>query len=286
MKSVLTRRAMFALAAACLLPVGRAEDDRPVVADKGQSREGSDRGELPVLWIAGDSTVRNAGALRGWGQDLPRFLDAGKIQVANRAIGGRSARTFFGEGRWDAMLGGMRAGDLVLIQFGHNDGGPLDARGKFRGSLPGTGEGAEQVAKPDGSVETVRSYGWYLKHFARTAKAKGATVVLCSPVPHKKFDREGRFVRDWETLRGWVRECAVAEGVLYLDLAEEIGRRYAELPAAEIESFFADKGTHTNAAGSLFNARAVVAGLKALPPAPLEPFLNDEGGRVAALKAD
>ena len=274
MSGKITRRGWLGMLAGSVLQSACAQDARPEVDDAS----------LPVLWIAGDSTVRNGGLQRGWGQDIERFVDREKIQVQNRAIGGRSSRTFFTEGRWDKMLGEMKAGDLVLIQFGHNDVGPLDERGKFRGSVKGVGDETEPVTKPDGSVETVHSFGWYLKHFARTAKARGATVVLCSPVPHKKFDREGKFVRDWDTWRPWVRASAEAEGVHYVDLAEIIGAQYAALEPAKVESFFADKGTHTNAAGALFNARAVIAGLKALPGKPADAFLNDEGKAIVAVK--
>jgi rhamnogalacturonan acetylesterase len=255
---------LLILAASALL---RAGDERPVADDSRERQEAPVSG-LPTLWIAGDSTVKNQGAMRGWGQDIAPFLDPEKIQVVNRAIGGRSSRTFFTEGRWDDLLKGMKSGDIVLIQFGHNDVGPLDARGKFRGSVKGIGDETEQVTMPDGSVETVRSYGWYLKHFARTAKAKGATAVLCSPVPHKKF--EG----DWKEWRGWVKACADAEGVPFLDLADIIARRYAALERAEVDSFFADERTHTNAEGAAFNARAVIDGLKALPQDPLAKYLK------------
>jgi rhamnogalacturonan acetylesterase len=254
-----------------------AQDDRPVVKDTDLPPDQAAAKPIPTLWIAGDSTVRNSGTMRGWGEDLPRFLDPSKIQVINRAIGGRSSRTFFSEGRWDKMLAEMKPGDLVLIQFGHNDVGPLGAPGKFRGSLKGTGDETEIVEKPDGTRETVHSYGWYLRHFARTAKAKGATVILCSPVPHKKFDREGKFVPDWTEWRTWVKSAADAESVLYLDLAHLIGTAYTTMPPAEVEALFADKGTHTNHAGALFNARHLIAGAGQLPASPLAPYLTPEG---------
>ncbi|MCW1924679.1 rhamnogalacturonan acetylesterase [Luteolibacter arcticus] len=269
------RQLLVLFAAAPLLL--SADDDRPVV-DDSQVKKEVPASPLPTLWIAGDSTVKNQGAMRGWGQDIPTLLDTTKIQVVNRAIGGRSSRTFFTEGRWDDILKTMKTGDIVLVQFGHNDVGALDERGKFRGSVRGIGEETEQVKKPDGSVETVHSYGWYLKHFARTAKAKGAVVVLCSPVPHKKFDREGKFVRDWDQWRGWVKDCATAEDVLYLDLAELVGTRYAEMKPAEVEALFADKGTHTNAAGAMLNAHAVIDGLNLLSDNPLAKFLPKAAG--------
>lgn len=275
----LTRRGAIALFLAICAPVF-AEDDRPVVDDRGVRRETAARETLPTLWIAGDSTVRSNAPMRGWGQDLGGFFDAAKINVVNRAIGGRSSRTFFTEGRWKEIETALKPGDFVLIQFGHNDVGPLDERGKFRGSVKGTGDAIEKVVKPDGVVEEVRTYGWYLKTMARGAREKGARVILCSPVPHKKFDREGRFVQDWEQWRGWVEECAKAEKTDYLDLARLIGEGYAGLPMAEVEGFFADKGTHTSASGSLFNAKAVVSGLRALPGNPLDGFLNEAGAAI------
>ena len=254
-------RLVLVLAALVFVHAASAQDERPVVKDGELPADQAASRSLPVLWLAGDSTVRNGkGEQRGWGEEIGKLLDPAKIQVMNRAIGGRSARTFYSEGRWEKMLGEMKKGDLVLVQFGHNDVGALDEAGKFRGSIKGTGDETAEVKKPDGSTETVHSYGWYLRHFARTAKAKGATVVLCSPVPHKRFDREGKFMPDWQEWRTWVKASAEAEGVEYLDLAEGIGKKYAALPAAEVEGFFADKGTHTNAAGAEFNAKCVVEG--------------------------
>lgn len=282
----MTRLRFFRLACALLLSafalagLQAAEDDRPVVNDSGVAPEKPAAGTLPTLWIAGDSTVRSNAPMRGWGQDLARFFDPASINVVNRAIGGRSSRTFYTEGRWQAIVDELKTGDWVLIQFGHNDVGHLDARSKFRGSVKGVGDETETVTKPDGSTEVVRSFGWYLKTFVRTARAKGANVVLCSPIPHKDFDAQGRLVRDWTQWRDWVAACAKAEGAYYVDLCELITRRYEQMPRAEVEAFFADKRTHTNEAGALFNARVLVSGLRALPRAPLDHFLSGEGKAI------
>ncbi len=258
----------------------RAEDERPVVNDSGVPPEKPASGTVPTLWIAGDSTVKSNAPMRGWGQDLGRFFDPAKINVVNRAIGGRSTRTFFNEGRWQSIVDEIKPGDWVVIQFGHNDVGPTDVRSKFRGSVKGIGDETEDVTKPDGSVETVHSFGWYLKTFVRTAREKGANVVLCSPIPHKKFDDAGKFVRDWSGWDKWIATVAAAEGAHYLDLNEIISRGYDRLPQAEVEAFFQDARTHTNAAGSLFNARALVTGFKALPGDPLGDYLSAEGRAV------
>ena len=94
----------------------------------------------PTLFIVGDSTVKNSTkGQQGWGDPLIKLFDPAKIKVENHAIGGRSSRTFQNEGRWDRILAAARAGDFVLVQMGHNDGGSLDdpqrARSLFRWSI-------------------------------------------------------------------------------------------------------------------------------------------------------
>lgn len=247
-----------------------AEDDRPIVEDRG--REDRARRDIPTLWIAGDSTVKSHGEMRGWGQEIGAWFDPEEINVVNRAIGGRSSRTFYNEGRWDEILREIQEGDFVIIQFGHNDVGPLGERGKFRGSVKGTGDETEEVEKPDGSVETVHSFGWYLRHYGRTASDKGATVIFCSPVPHKQFDRNGDFIPDWDKWRDWVEECAKDVDAHYIDLAEEIGKKYDRLGPDKVEELFADKRTHTSVEGAKLNAEILAAELKRLKGKPLDDY--------------
>lgn len=278
-----SRRHVIGLLAAAALSAGvRAEDERPIEDDRNQPRESPPAKPLPRLWIVGDSTVKSNSPMRGWGQDLGSFFDPTEISVVNRAIGGRSSRTFYTEGRWQEILNELKPGDFVLIQFGHNDVGALDARGKFRGSVKGIGTETEKVTHPDGRVEEVRSYGWYLREFARTAREKQAKVILCSPIPHLKYDSAGKFVPDWNEWRGWVEACAKAERAAFLDLADLIGRAYDKLDQATVTGHFADKGTHTNAVGSHFNATVVISGLRAIPTAPLDRYLHESGRKIAA----
>lgn len=110
----------------------RGEDDRPVVNDRAVTKEKAALVSLPTLWIADDSTLKSNAPMRGWAQDLGTFFDPKKINVVNRAIGSRSSRTFFNEGKWKAIEGALKPGDFVIIQFGHNDVGPLDERGRRR----------------------------------------------------------------------------------------------------------------------------------------------------------
>ena len=82
-------------------------------------------GQTPSIYVVGDSTASNADRC-GWGDPFVDYFDPAKVQVFNRARAGRSSRTFITEGLWDKVLADLKQGDFVLIQFGHNDAGPLD----------------------------------------------------------------------------------------------------------------------------------------------------------------
>src|SRR5690349_12556597 len=75
-------------------------DERPVEDAKAVGLETKARLELPTIWIIGDSTVRvGTRGQRGWGDELKPFFDLSKVNLVNRAIGGRSSRTFLTDGR-------------------------------------------------------------------------------------------------------------------------------------------------------------------------------------------
>ncbi len=44
------------------------------------------------------------------------------LTVVNRAIAGRSARSYTDEGRFTTLINTVKSGDFVVIEFGHNDG--------------------------------------------------------------------------------------------------------------------------------------------------------------------
>ena len=279
----------FALAA---LSSAFAADDRPVedAAKAGLQKKSST--ELPTLWIVGDSTVKvGTAGQRGWGDELAPFFDATKLNLVNRAIGGRSSRTFLTDGRWDDILKELRAGDIVIMQFGHNDAGPINEdppvtkSTRARGTIRGNGDESVHVEKNilTGQPETVRSYGWYLRHFIGTAKEKGAVAIVCSPIPRKSWSAEGKINRASGGYGGWARAAATQGDALFVDLNEIIARGYEQLGAPAVDPLFADKGTHTSPEGAAFNARCVVAGLNGLAEKnPLAPFLSAQGKSVPA----
>ena len=228
----------------------------------------------PTLYLVGDSTVNNSSEnFSGWGNVIGEYFDKKKINVVNRARGGRSSRTFYTEGLWQKVAGELKAGDFVLIQFGHNDGGAIDKE-KFRGSIKGIGEESQEITGQNGKPETVYTFGWYLRKFVADAKAKNATVVLLSPVPRNRWE-DGRVERAAENYGKWSRAIAAAEKVFFVDLNEITARKYEKLGVAKVgaEYFTTKDNTHTSTAGARLNAESVVEGLRKLKNALLKNYL-------------
>ncbi|HWC96419.1 MAG TPA: rhamnogalacturonan acetylesterase [Candidatus Sulfopaludibacter sp.] len=234
---------------------------------------------LPALFLIGDSTVRNgrgdgANGQWGWGEPIVDSFDTGKINVVNRAVGGLSSRTYLTSGHWDHVLEMLKPGDFVMMQFGHNDNGPLDDAARARGTLKGAGEETREIDNPiTRQHEVVHTYGWYLRKFIADARAKGATPVVCTLIPRKIW-KDGKIVRNATDYAGWAASVAASEHVPLIDLNERIAARYDQMGEQQVEAMFADPHTHTSRAGAELNASIVIAGLKALPDNPLAAYLK------------
>jgi lysophospholipase L1-like esterase len=253
-----------------------AEDERPVVDASTVPVEAATNNALPNFHIVGDSTVRSGGGSGnwGWGERIKPYFDTNKINVVNNAIAGRSARTFFTEGRWQKVLDTLKPGDVVIIQFGTNDGGRIgDPANKHRADGKGIGDETVEDTMPNGTNELVHTFGWYMANFVTTGQAKGATVILASPIPHKDHWETDR---DFGTFAQWDAEVAKAHNALYFDLTMVITDAYKKVGRDKVATFFSDVRTHTNNTGAQFNAACVIAGLKSLTNSPLAPYFSDK----------
>jgi rhamnogalacturonan acetylesterase len=251
------------------------DDARPVVDDSKTTPQQVRDPKLATLWIVGDSTLNSNAPLRGWGQELGQYFDQTKINVVNRAIGGRSSRTFQYEGRWDKILAELKKGDFVIIQFGHNDVGKYDdPAAKDRPALHGEDDAIAEVTRLDGKKETVHTFGWYMRKYGIDARAKGATVIFCSMVPHKDWDSRKIVRKESETFVKWTANAAKASGAAFINLNEIVALEFERLGPDKIEPLFGDKRTHSTPAGALLNAQLVVAGIKALKRPKLWKYLS------------
>jgi lysophospholipase L1-like esterase len=128
--------------------------------------------DVITVFLAGDSTVTDQQLVpySAWGQMLPAFFDA-TVAIANHAESGESARSFVSERRQDKLVSMLKAGDYVLIQFGHND----------------QKAGPTHLTEPGG-------YQDLLRRFVADARAKGAHPVFVTSMERRNFDAEGRHI--------------------------------------------------------------------------------------------
>jgi lysophospholipase L1-like esterase len=95
-------------------------------------------GVLPAVFTLGDSTVKSytfaEAPMSGWGQVFDGLFDPGKVRVINYSQGGRSFRNAYAEGRLNDLLLAGYPGDIVMIQFGHNDESEDEMRRFGRGA--------------------------------------------------------------------------------------------------------------------------------------------------------
>lgn len=153
------------------------------------------------IFIASDSTAQDYKPDKypqsGWGTMLRCALKP-NVTVENRAIGGRSTNSFIREGRLDGIAADLKAGDTLLIQFGHND---------------------QSIDKPE-RYTTVEQYVANLHRFLDVARKAGARAVILTPVARRDF-KDGVEQQTYPAYANAARAVARDTGTPLIDL----GRR-------------------------------------------------------------
>jgi len=157
------------------------------------------------------------------------------------------------------VLSMLKPGDIVIMQFGHNDNGR-------NGPLRGTGEETE-----DREGQAVHTFGWYLRRYVAETRAKGATPIVCSLIPRNIW-ANGKITRPGDSHADWAREIAKTQGVGLLDLHELIAGRYDSMGEASVTDLFADRRVHTTRAGAELNAACVIEALHRLKENPVAKY--------------
>jgi lysophospholipase L1-like esterase len=142
---------------------------------------------------------------QGWGAYLGENMPQG-VSVVNRAIAGRSSKSFYDNGRLDSILGTIQQGDYLLVQFGINDA----ASNK-----------AERYAPTCGKVPgTAGSFEDYMAKYIEGAKSKGATPILVTTVIGlKSYDSNSKkFVNSYSNYCIAMKQLAAYYNIPCIDL--------------------------------------------------------------------
>ena len=170
--------------------------------------------------LAGDSTVANCPTheypMSGWGAQLPPHIYTWAA-VHNFAKGGASTESFREEGLWGQLLAEAAHGDLVLIQFGHND-----------------------QKKPHLAART--GYAANLRRMVAEVRALGALPVLCTSVERRHFlagpSSDASLEESLEDYPEVVREIGLELGLPVIDLNSWTRALYVRLGREESISLF------------------------------------------------
>lgn len=203
----------------------------------------------------------------GWGQAFQQFMSSDSLYklkkiiksdsvfVDDRARGGRSTRTFFQEGRWRVVYENLKKGDVVIMQFGHND---------------------SSKEKTERYVD-IEGYKEFLRLFVSQAREKGAIPIILTPVA-RNYPWEDGVLKDVHGEYDKApKDVAVEMHVPLIDLnkasrdfftkkgQEYVSKTYfMNLPAGMYEAY--PKGqtdnTHFQTAGAKEVARLVFEGLQ------------------------
>lgn len=273
--------ALWAATAASQVAAAEENDPRSAIVRH------SDR---PALFVAGDSTAAPSPKEQqeGWGTPFADYFDVARIDVINVARGGRSSRTFITEGHWERLIEQVRPGDIVLIQFGHNDAGALNEEPpgstrplRARGTIPGIGEETQEIDNViTGRHEVVHSFGWYLRKMIADVRERGATPILLSLTLRNRWS-DGRIECGAGDYRRWIAQVANAAGVQFIDLSRILADRYQTLGPAAVNGFFPLDDVHTNDSGARLTAETVVGALQRLDGKSFASMLSEKGRTVA-----
>jgi len=204
-----------------------------------------------VVYLASDSTTcdQTGGAFGGWGQMLPQFFNA-PVEIANYANSGASSASFIGSSQlWGGITSRWKAGDYVIIQFGHNDKTATDAQVQAN-----------------------------LAKYVSQAKAANVIPILVSPPARVQFGSGSGAAPQTGLHAAAAKAAAAAANVAYVDLTALSTAWYDTLgsQAAALEYHANDSdATHTNLVGAQKLASLVAGAIKS-QNLPLSKYLRTE----------
>lgn len=251
--------------------------DSIALANTARPLPGSSRkGNNPVLFLVGNSTMRTGtmgngnNGQWGWGYFEHEYFDENKITVENHALGGTSPRTFYKSPElWPRTLSGVKSGDYVILELGHNDNGPIDeirARSSYRpdGKLSLSDDSIIIFNKVRNCQDTVYTFGGYTRRFINEVRAKGAFPILFTLTPRNAYEADGKTIqRKLTDFTPAIFAIGKELNVPVIDLNDISAKKLeAYGPWKTDYHFFLDK-IHSSAYGARMNAASAAEGLYA-----------------------
>lgn len=193
--------------------------DEPIAEVYKENNDEPEKNGIYTIYIAGDSTAQSYRASyapqQGWGYYLSDFIDS-NIVVDNRAIAGRSSKSFYDNGRLDLILNTIQEGDYLLVQFGINDSSVNNE---------------ERYAPVCGEVQNAQegSFEYYIKKYVEGAKEHGAVPVLISPTLGLKAYSNGKFVNSYTNYANAMKNISNYYNIPYIDLNSLMVENYNKI---------------------------------------------------------
>lgn len=216
-----------------------------------------------TIYGIGDSTMAdkvkpNENPEHGWLQVFPKFMTA-DVKIINKAVNGRSSKSFIDQHRWDSIHKVLKPGNYVFIQFGHNDAKSEDST---RYTNPHT------------------AYRHNLIKFITEAREKGAIPILFSSIARRNFNDKGVLTSTHGEYPQEARLVAQEYQVPFIDLeyySEELEKSYGPEKSKELHlhykpgevAYYPDgksDDTHLSKKGAEEISKIVARELKELKP--------------------
>ena len=205
-----------------------------------------------TLWIASDSIAAGTGnrPIYGWGEVIGDYLTADAV-VHNTAFSGESSKSFIKNASYKKIMDGIKAGDLLIICFGHND----------------TKEGV-WFTDPFASSDTVDSYKYNLKNYYidPAYRAGAQPVLMSSPARHYSdlYNEPIQYHYYYTVAAAELVEDYAAEGINlpFIDMFHLTLKQYQTLGASQARSLYFKDTIHFKENGARFGAQLILTMMK------------------------
>ncbi len=234
------------------------------------------RKDLPPIRILmiGDSTMatyknppKDRPDLTGWGQVFAERFNK-QVTIINRAISGRSSKSFITEGHWKKAL--HTKADYLFIQFGHND----------------------SHLNEEKSTDAATDFRDYLRQYIDEARQAGMKPVLITPMTRRRF-QDNKIVTSLRPFAEAMIIVGQEKNVPVIDLhasSVKLHNKLGEKRSGYFNPSATDR-THFTRRGAAVIARLVAEELSEKVPA-LKPYLKLSadtvllGGKIVTMDAE